>query len=74
MAKSLNLKVSDSEQEILKYREAMVRYSVKPIDTSYLNYKDTTGFKRSGDLAKKLGFGGKACIHPDQIEIANEIF
>ena len=74
LAKSLNLKVSDSEQEILKYREAMVRYSVKPIDTSYLNYKDTTGFKRSSDLAKKLGFGGKACIHPDQIEIANKIF
>jgi citrate lyase beta subunit len=21
-----------------------------------------------------LGFGGKACIHPDQIEIANKIF
>ena len=74
LAKSLNLKVSDSEQEILKYREAMVRYSVKPIDTSYLNYKDATGFKRSSDLAKKLGFGGKACIHPDQIEIANKIF
>ena len=74
MAKSLNLKVSDSEQEILKYREAMVRYSVKPIDTSYLNYKDTAGFERSSDLAKKLGFGGKACIHPDQIKIANKIF
>ena len=74
LAKSLNLKVSDSEQEILKYREAMVRYSVKPIDTSYLNYKDTAGFERSSDLAKKLGFGGKACIHPDQIEIANKIF
>ena len=74
LAKSLNLKVSDSEQEILKYREAMVRYSVKPIDTSYLNYKDTAGFERSSDLAKKLGFGGKACIHPDQIKIANKIF
>ena len=74
LAKSLNLKVSGSEQEILKYREAMVRYSVKPIDTSYLNYKDTDGFKRSGDLAKKMGFGGKACIHPNQIEIANKIF
>ena len=74
LAKSLNLKVSDSEQEILKYREAMVKYSVKPIDTSYLNYKDAAGFERSSDLAKKLGFGGKACIHPDQIEIANKIF
>ena len=23
---------------------------------------------------KDLGFGGKACIHPNQIEISNEIF
>ena len=74
LAKSLNLKVLDSEQEILKYRETIVKYSVKPIDTSYLNYKDTAGFERSSALAKKLGFGGKACIHPDQIEIANKIF
>ena len=74
LAKSLNLKVSDSEQEILSYREAVVKYSIKPIDTSYLNYKDVAGFERSSDLAKKLGFGGKACIHPDQIEIANKIF
>jgi citrate lyase subunit beta/citryl-CoA lyase len=74
LAKSLNLKVSDGEQEILSYREAVVKYSVKPIDTSYLNYKDAAGFERSSDLAKKLGFGGKACIHPDQIEIANKIF
>ena len=74
LAKSLNLKVSDSEQEILSYREAVVKYSIKPIDTSYLNYKNVAGFERSSDLAKKLGFGGKACIHPDQIEIANKIF
>jgi citrate lyase subunit beta/citryl-CoA lyase len=74
LAKSLNLKVSDGEQEILSYREAVVKYSVKPIDTSYLNYKNVAGFERSSDLAKKLGFGGKACIHPDQIEIANKIF
>ena len=24
--------------------------------------------------AKKMGFGGKACIHPDQIDISNKIF
>jgi len=74
LAKSLNLKVSDSEQEILIYREAMVKYSIKPIDTSYLSYKDSVGFKKSCILAKELGFGGKACIHPDQIETANKIF
>ena len=27
-----------------------------------------------GNLAKKLGFGGKACIHPDQVQISNKIF
>ena len=74
MAKSLNLEVSNSEQEILIYREAMVKYSVKPIDTSYLNYNDLIGFEKSSKLVKKLGFGGKACIHPNQIEIANKIF
>ena len=74
LTKSLNLRVSDNEQEILIYREAIVKYSRKPIDTSYLNYKDSTGFEKSSTLAKKLGFGGKACIHPDQIEIANKIF
>ena len=74
LAKSLNLEVSNSEQEILIYREAMVKYSVKPIDTSYLNYNDLIGFEKSSKLAKELGFGGKACIHPNQIEIANKIF
>ena len=74
LAKSLNLEVSNSEQEILIYREAMVKYSVKPIDTSYLNYNDLIGFEKSSKVAKDLGFGGKACIHPNQIEIANKIF
>ena len=62
------------EEEILIYREAIVRHSAKPIDTSYLSYKNLIGFEKSSILAKELGFGGKACIHPNQIEIANRIF
>ena len=49
-------------------------YSKNSIDTSYLNFKDIDGFKRSCKIVKDLGFGGKACIHPNQIEISNEIF
>ena len=45
-----------------------------PIDTSYLNFKDLIGFEKSCNLAKSIGFGGKACIHPGQIEISNKIF
>ena len=46
----------------------------KPIDTSYLNFKNLNGFEDSCNLVKKLGFGGKACIHPNQIDISNKIF
>ena len=74
LAKSINLKVSDDEREILEFRKTIIKYSFKPIDTSYLNFNDSIGYKKSCVLAKKLGFGGKACVHPNQIEIANNIF
>ena len=77
LAKSMNLKVSEDEKEILDFRKNIVKHSIKikkAIDTSYLNYKDTIGFEASSKAAKNLGFGGKACIHPEQIEIANKIF
>ena len=74
LAKSINLKVSENEDEILKYRKLITKFSKKPIDTSYLNFKDIDGFKKSCKIVKDLGFGGKACIHPNQIEISNEIF
>ena len=74
LAKSINLKVSDDEKELLDYRKLIVSHSPNPIDTSYLNFKDTIGFKKSCNTAKSLGFAGKACIHPGQIEISNKIF
>ena len=74
LAKSIKLKVSDNENEILEYRKLIAKFSKNPIDTSYLNFKDIDGFKRSCKVVKDLGFGGKACIHPNQIEISNEIF
>ena len=73
-ASSINLKVSDDENEILNYRKLIVSHSKNPIDTSYLNFKDLIGFEKSCNLAKSIGFGGKACIHPGQIEISNKIF
>ncbi len=77
LANSINLKISEDEREILEFRKNIVEKSkniFKPIDTSYLNFKNKTGFEKSCNLAKNLGFGGKACIHPDQIEISNRVF
>ena len=44
LAKSINLKVSYDEKELLDYRKIIVSHSPNPIDTSYLNFKDTIGF------------------------------
>ena len=55
LAKSINLKVSDDEKELLEYRKNIVKHSSKikkAIDTSYLNYKNTNGFLQSSKIAK----------------------
>ena len=74
LAKSINLKVSDDENEILNYRKLIVSHSKDPIDTSYLNFKNLKGFEKSCNVAKSIGFAGKACIHPGQVDISNKIF
>jgi len=45
-----------------------------PIDGVCLAVKDTAAFMEEGNLALRLGFEGKLCIHPAQVEIANSIF
>jgi citrate lyase subunit beta / citryl-CoA lyase len=46
-----------------------------PLDTPYMeNLKDMQALENDALRAKQLGFGGKLCIHPDQIEVVNRIF
>ena len=45
-----------------------------PFDTVYLDVRDTEGVEREAELARSLGFGGKLCIHPAQVEPVNLIF
>ncbi len=47
---------------------------VTPIDGVCLAVKDTAAFSEEANLALRLGFEGKLCIHPAQVEIANSIF
>ncbi len=47
---------------------------VTPIDGVCLAVKDAAAFLEEGNLALRLGFEGKLCIHPEQAEIANSIF
>jgi len=44
------------------------------IDAPYGNFKDSKGLQRSAALACALGYDGKWAIHPDQIDLINQIF
>jgi citrate lyase subunit beta / citryl-CoA lyase len=45
-----------------------------PIDTVLLQIRDSERFQSSARLARRLGFQGKLCIHPDQVPLANAAF
>jgi citrate lyase subunit beta/citryl-CoA lyase len=43
-------------------------------DGAYANIKDPEGYKREAEVARRLGFLGKSCIHPSQVPLANAVF
>jgi citrate lyase beta subunit len=45
-----------------------------PLDVVYLDFRDEQGLEGQSRLARSLGFRGKACIHPDQVEVVNRVF
>lgn len=45
-----------------------------PVDTAYVEITNLEGLRATTLRALALGFTGKACIHPSQIEIVNEVF
>ena len=47
---------------------------IEPIDTVFVNFRDTAGLKSEASAAKRDGFTGKIAIHPDQVVPINEVF
>ena len=47
---------------------------VPAIDTVYVDFRDTNGFRRECKEARRDGFSGKMAIHPAQVPIINELF
>ncbi|HEY8765727.1 MAG TPA: CoA ester lyase [Dehalococcoidia bacterium] len=47
---------------------------IEAIDTPDPDYTNADHLRREMRLAKSLGYRGKLCIHPLQVQIANEIF
>lgn len=46
----------------------------RPIDSAWSDIADEDGLRRAANLARRLGFQGKAVIHPRQVPIVNEAF
>lgn len=53
---------------------AAMAAGIVPIDCPEPNYQDLEHFEREVRHARELGYRGKYCIHPSQVEISNRVF
>ena len=65
--------------EPLLYARARVVHAaaaagIDAIDVPWLDLRDFDGLRQEAQASARLGFTGKGAIHPNQIEIINEIF
>ena len=49
-------------------------YDKLAIDGPYLQIRDVDGFRRVAGRSAALGFDGKWCLHPGQIDASNEVY
>ena len=53
---------------------ASVAAGVTAYDTVYPDIKNIDGLRAEANDAKRMGYGGKIAIHPDQVAIIHEVF
>ena len=49
-------------------------HGLRCMDGPYSGYKDAAGFERSCRIGRAMGFDGKQCIHPSQLQTVNAVF
>jgi len=59
---------------MLAIRVAAGEAGIWAYDGAYANIKDTEGYKREAEMARRLGYLGKSAIHPSQVPLANAVF
>jgi citrate lyase subunit beta/citryl-CoA lyase len=59
---------------LMKLLVAGRAFGKQVIDGPYLEIKDLVGLALSSNRSAALGFDGKWVLHPDQIDLVNEIF
>jgi citrate lyase beta subunit len=62
------------QQVQLAVKLAAAEAGVWAYDAAYANVADPDGYRAEAEMARRLGFLGKSCIHPSQIALANAVF
>jgi citrate lyase beta subunit len=74
----LRLRPRPDGLELLHPRATLVLASAlerlpAPIDSVFVEIDDLAGLERDARLGRDLGFSGKACIHPTQVDVVNRV-
>lgn len=75
----LGVTLGDDERELLHVRSAVVLASVAagiepPVGPVSTNFRDLDVLRESTHALERLGYRGRACIHPAQLAVVNEVF
>lgn len=75
----LEMNMQGGYAELLSFRNEFVLASKlagiqAPIDGVTIDFKDEALIQLETQQAKNLGFTGKLCIHPNQVNIVNQVF
>jgi citrate lyase subunit beta/citryl-CoA lyase len=62
------------QQVQLAVKLAAAEAGVWAFDSAYANFADADGYRAEAEVARRLGFIGKSCIHPSQVALANAVF
>jgi citrate lyase subunit beta/citryl-CoA lyase len=61
-------------QAMFSLRMAAAEVGVFAYDGAFADIRDADGYRAEAELARRLGFLGKSCIHPSQVALANAVF
>jgi citrate lyase beta subunit len=79
LSHELRLSALPHGQELLLARSTLVRDAAAaalrpPLDSPYTDVRDPAGLRTESVASRALGFRGKACLHPDQLDVVREAF
>ena len=78
LAGSMGAIRSEGGDEVFYARSAVVlhaaAFGLQAIDTPYVKLRDMDGLKAETTKARCMGYTGKLAIHPDHVDLINEVF